>query len=66
MNKLHKALVGLFVALAVATPLGVLVLNAAPQTDRPVSIVRVASDNTPTPTPPGGGGSGGPCQGVGC
>jgi hypothetical protein len=67
VKKLHKALVGLFVALAVALPLGVLALNAAPQTERPVSIVRVASENTPTPTPtPFGGPGGGPCQGGHC
>ena len=62
MNKLHKALVGLFVALAVATPLGLLAVNATTH-ERPVSIVRVATDNTPTPTPPFGGG---PCPGGHC
>lgn len=63
MKKFHKLLVGLFVAFAVAVPLGVLALNAAPSA-QPVSIVRVASDNTPTPTPPGGGGA--PCPGQHC
>lgn len=64
MKKVQKILVGLFVALAVALPMGILALNAAPPAAHPVSIVRVASDNTPTPTPPGGGGA--PCTGGHC
>lgn len=62
MKKIHKILVGLFVALAVAAPLGILALSVQPTTAHPVSIVRVAGNYTPTPTPPGGA----PCPGHGC
>ncbi len=62
MQKVRQVLLGLFVSLAVAIPLGVLAMNAQPVT-HPVSIVHVASDNTPTPTPPGGGA---PCNGGHC
>lgn len=60
MKRIHKILVGLFVALAVAIPL-VFAATATNAPERP-AVVRVATEPTPTPTRTNGQ----PCPGTGC
>ncbi len=60
MKRIHKILVGLFVALAVAIPL-VFAATATQSTEQLTSVVRIAADPTDTPRPPGQ-----PCPGTGC
>jgi HAMP domain-containing protein len=60
MKHIHKIVVGLFVALAVAIPL-VFAATATQSTEQPTSVIRIAVDPTDTPRPPGQ-----PCHGGDC
>ncbi|GIL16238.1 MAG: hypothetical protein BroJett039_14110 [Chloroflexota bacterium] len=60
MQRIHKILVGLSVALAIAIPL-IFVATITQSTQHPASVIRVASEPTNAPRL-----AGQPCHGSGC
>lgn len=60
MKTFRKTLLGLLVALVSIIPLS-LAVTAVQPTPTSDSIIKIASDHTPTPARSGGGCPGGPC-----